>query len=52
MDSELLLKFIGLFPDLLSALSRTLSLRFFGQPLSKQLFTITNFGSQNICTLG
>ena len=38
MDSELLLKFIGLFPDLLSALSRTL-LRFFGQPLSKQLYT-------------
>ena len=38
MDSELLLKFIGFFPDHLSALSRTL-LRFFGQPLSKQLYT-------------
>ena len=41
MDSELLtclLKFIEYFPDYLSALSRTL-LRFFGQPLSKQLYT-------------
>ena len=38
MDSELLLKIIGYFPDYLSALSRTL-LRFFGQPLSKQLFS-------------
>ena len=38
MDSELLLKFIGYFPDYLLALSRTL-LRFFGLPLSKQLFT-------------
>ena len=37
MESELLLKFIGHFPDYLSALSRTL-LRFFGQPLSKQLY--------------
>ena len=37
MDSELLLKFIEYFPDYLSALSRTL-LRFFGQPLSKQLY--------------
>ena len=40
MDSELLtclLKFIEYFPDYLSALSRTLS-RFFGQPLSKQLY--------------
>ena len=37
MDSELLLKFIGYFPDYLLALSRTL-LRFFGQPLSKQLY--------------
>ena len=37
MDSELLLKFIGYFPDYLSALSRTL-LRFFGQLLSKQLY--------------
>ena len=37
MDSELLLKFIGYFPDYLPALSRTL-LRFFGQPLSKQLY--------------
>ena len=34
----LLLKFIGYFPDHLSALSRTL-LCFFGQPLSKQLYT-------------
>ena len=40
MDSALLLKFIGYFPDYLSALSRTL-LRFFGQPLSKQLYTHT-----------
>ena len=39
MDSELLLKFIGYFPDYLSALSRTL-LRFFGQPLTKQLYII------------
>ena len=38
MDSELLLKFIEYFPDYLSALLRTL-LRFFGQPLSKQLYT-------------
>ena len=40
MDSELLtclLKFIEYFPDYLSVLSRTL-LRFFGQPVSKQLF--------------
>ena len=40
MDPELLtclLKFIEYFPDYLSALSRTL-LRFFGQPLSKQLY--------------
>ena len=40
MDSELLtcsLKFIDYSPDYLSALSRTL-LRFFGQPLSKQLY--------------
>ena len=39
MDSELLtclLKFIEYFPDYLSALLRTI-LRFFGQPLSKQL---------------
>ena len=36
-DSELLLKFIGYFPDYLLALSRTL-LCFFGQPLSKQLY--------------
>ena len=38
MDFELLLKFMVYFPDYLSALSRTL-LRFFGQPLSKQLYT-------------
>ena len=41
MDSEFLtglLKFIEYFPDYLSALSRTL-LCFFGQPLSKQLYT-------------
>ena len=37
MDSELLLKFIGYFPDYLSALWRTLY-SFFGQPLSKQLY--------------
>ena len=37
MDSDRLLKFIGYSPDYLSALSRTL-LRFFGQPLSKQLY--------------
>ena len=37
MDSELSLKFIGYFPDYLSALSLTL-LRFFGQLLSKQLY--------------
>ena len=37
MDSELLLKFIGYFPDYLSVLSPTL-LRFFEQPLSKQLY--------------
>ena len=36
MDSALLLKFTGFFPDYLSAMSRTL-LRFFGQPLSKKL---------------
>ena len=41
MDPELLLRFIGYFPDYLSALSRTL-LRFFGQPLSKQLYTYRN----------
>ena len=39
MDSELLLKFIGYFLDYLSALSRT-RLRFFRQPLSKQLYTL------------
>ena len=42
MDSELLtclLKFIVYFPDYVSALSRTL-LRFFGQPLSKQLYEL------------
>ena len=38
MDSGLLLKFIGYFPDYLSALSRTL-LHFFGQPSSKQMYT-------------
>ena len=41
MNSELLtclLKFVEYFPDYLLALSRTL-LRFFGQPLSKQLYT-------------
>ena len=38
MDSELLLKFIGYFSDYLLASSRT-RLRFFGQPLSKQLYT-------------
>ena len=38
MDSELLLKFIGYFPDYLLALSCTL-LQFFGQPLLKQLCT-------------
>ena len=38
MDSEIVLKFIGYFSDYLSALSRTL-LRFFGQPLLKQLYT-------------
>ena len=41
LDSERLLKFIGYFPDYLSALFRTL-LRFFGQPLSKQLFNLSN----------
>ena len=40
-DSELLLKFIGCFLDYLSALSRTLSRFFFGQPLSKQLYIAT-----------
>ena len=40
MDFELLLKFIEYFPDYLSVLSRTL-LRFFGQPLSKQLYTLS-----------
>ena len=39
MDSELLLKVIGYFPDFLSALSRTL-LSCFGQPLSKQLYDV------------
>ena len=34
-----LLKFIEYFPDYRSALSRTL-LRFFGQPLSKQLYVL------------
>ena len=47
MDSELLpcllLKFIEYFPDYLSALSRTL-LRFFGQPLSKQLYIYIDEG--------
>ena len=38
IDSEPSLKFIGYFPDYLSAFSRTL-LRCFGQPLSKQLYT-------------
>ena len=33
------MKFIGYFPDYLSALSRTLS-RFFGQHLSKQLYSL------------
>ena len=42
MDSELLLKFNGYFPDYLSALSHIL-LRFFGQPLSKQLFTYAEY---------
>ena len=37
MDSELLLKFIGYFPDYLLVLSHRL-LHFFGQPLSKQLY--------------
>ena len=37
MDSELLSKFIGYFPDYLLALLRML-LRFFGQSLSKQLY--------------
>ena len=41
-DSDILLKFIGFFPDYLSSLSRTL-LRFFGQPLSKQLYIWANF---------
>ena len=36
--SELSLKFIGYFPDYLFTLSGTL-LGFFGQPLSKQLYT-------------
>ena len=43
MDSELLtclLKFIEYFPDDLAALLRML-LRFFGQPLSKLLYTCT-----------
>ena len=40
IDSELVLKFIGYFPDYLRALSRTLW-RFFGQPLSKQLYVDT-----------
>ena len=39
MDSELLLKFIGYFPDYLLTLSRTIY-AFFGQPLSKQLYMI------------
>ena len=38
-----LLKFIEYFPDYLSALSRTL-LRFFGQPLSKQLYIVLGKG--------
>ena len=42
MDSELLKKLIGYFPDYLSALSRTL-LRFFGQPL---LLTAVRFQRQ------
>ena len=37
MDSELLLKFIGYFPGYFSVLSCTY-LRFFGQPLWKQLY--------------
>ena len=37
MDSKLLSQFIEYFPDYLSVLSRTL-LRFFGRPLSKQLY--------------
>ena len=44
MDSELLLKFIGYFSDFPSALSRTL-LRFFGQPLSKQLYAVEKRGT-------
>ena len=39
MDSELLLKFIGFFPDYLSASSRTLLRSFLDNPLSKQLYT-------------
>ena len=41
MDSKQLLKFIEYFPNYLLALSHTL-LRFFGQPLSKQLYTQTD----------
>ena len=41
MEYQLLLKFIGYFSDYLSALSRTL-LRFFGQPLSKQLYKVSS----------
>ena len=37
--SRVYLKFIEYFPDYLSALSRTLLRFFFGQPLSKQLYT-------------
>ena len=39
MDSELLVKSIGYFPDYTSALLRTLLRFFLGQPLSKQLYT-------------
>ena len=52
MDSELLtclLKFIDYFPDYLSALSRTL-LRFFGQPLSKQLYAKRKHSAVLPCT--
>ena len=38
MDSKLLLKFIGYFPDYLSH-CRVRFYAFFGQPLSKQLYT-------------
>ena len=49
MDSELLLKFIGYFPDYLSALSRVL-LRIFGQPfVETAAFTSSHhlYGSVN-----